>query len=189
MLLVQVEDDLGVRARPEPVTGCFEARAVFRVIVDLTVRGEPDRPVLVGHWLATVLDVDEAQPPVGQSHAFGEVDPFTIRSAVPDRAGHSLQHRLVDATRRLQRDDARDPAHPLRCLHPHACRTSVDRPDRGALAGARPSGAHRGGRLLSVSPVHEALPRDPCQPGPSYLRRLPQRVSAQPTRVRSTSDS
>ena len=97
MLLVEVQDDLRVGTGPEAVSGLLEAGAVLFVIVDLTVVGDPDRPVLIGHWLGTAIKIDDAEAPVGQSHLVGEVKTFSIRAPVAHGVGHPLQGITLDS--------------------------------------------------------------------------------------------
>ncbi len=68
LLLVEVDDRLGVGARAVRVALGLELGAQRLVVVDLAVVGDPDGAVLVGHRLvAGGRQVDDRQPPVAES--------------------------------------------------------------------------------------------------------------------------
>ena len=91
VLLVEVDDRLGVGARAEPVALGLEARAQLGVVVDLAVEGDPDRAVLVGHRLVPGRrQVDDRQPPVAEHHA--PVGRLPQAGVVGAAVGHGVAH-------------------------------------------------------------------------------------------------
>ena len=101
LLLVEVDDDLAVRVRAETVAAVFQLLAKLRVVVDLSVENEPDRPVLVGHGLAARLgEIDDGEStvpePDGDARAVLEVDAGPVGSPVGHDAGHAPQGRFVE---------------------------------------------------------------------------------------------
>src|SRR5690606_4961552 len=61
ILLVAVDDGLGVAARGEAVALRFQVRAKLMVVVDLAIEDDVDRPVLVGDRLLAPGNVDDAE--------------------------------------------------------------------------------------------------------------------------------
>src|SRR5262249_61421248 len=59
--LVSVDDDLGVRARPEGVTARFELCSNLTEVIDLTVENHPDMLLQVAHRLMSGGEVDDRE--------------------------------------------------------------------------------------------------------------------------------
>src|SRR5215471_7229265 len=59
-------------AMPTPL----EVRPELCMVIDLAVKDDPDRPVLVGHGLVSAHQVNDAQTPKAQSHR--TQDDFTV---------------------------------------------------------------------------------------------------------------
>src|SRR2546430_1568264 len=81
-LLVQVDDDLGVRARVDRVSPALQIPAELLEVVDLAVEDGPDRPVFVVHGLAAGLQVDDAQPSHAEPDAGRHVEALVVGAAV-----------------------------------------------------------------------------------------------------------
>ena len=67
MLLVQVDEALGVAFGPEDVASRLEPGSQLGVVIKLAVIGNPDGAVLVGHRLRAAVDVDDRQPTMPES--------------------------------------------------------------------------------------------------------------------------
>src|SRR4029450_11434959 len=61
VLLVQVDENFGVRSRGERVPGGQQPAPQGREVVDLAVQHRPDGAVFVREWLVTALNVDDAE--------------------------------------------------------------------------------------------------------------------------------
>ncbi len=110
VLLVEMDDGLGVAVRGESVPPRLELVAELAVVVDLPVENDDHRAVLVGDRLIARLEVDHAQALNAERHAVGDELPARVRPSVLDRSAHALQE--------LRRDPAavdpylsRDPTH------------------------------------------------------------------------------
>ena len=91
ILLVGMDDDLGVAVGAEPVPRFQQDLAQLDVIENLAVERDPDGPVLVGHGLSAAGEVDDAQAGVAQTDpTVGiEVDAAVIRTAVAQGRQHA----------------------------------------------------------------------------------------------------
>ena len=115
VLLVVVDDRLGVAAGAKAVPLPLQRRAQGLEVVDLAVVGDDDGAVLVPHRLHAAFDVDDRQPPVAERHPPGVgpgagaslPGPLTVGAAVRDLAQHARQRGRVG----LPRDEAGDAAH------------------------------------------------------------------------------
>ena len=63
VLLVEVDEHLGVAARREAVPGALELVPQLAVVVDLAVLDDGDPAVLVGDRLVAGREVDDREPP------------------------------------------------------------------------------------------------------------------------------
>ena len=63
-----MHDHLGVRTGPKAVTLRLQLGDQGVEVVDLTVEGDPDRPVLVRERLLAGGEVDDREPPVAEPH-------------------------------------------------------------------------------------------------------------------------
>ena len=109
MLLVEVDDHLGVALGREPVARADQGLAQLAVVVDLAVEDDDDRPVLVGDRLVAGREVDDAQPLDAETRAVADEVSARVGAAVLDHGAHALEQFEVD--RSVDRDLARDPAH------------------------------------------------------------------------------
>ena len=108
VLLVHLQDDLGVRGRAETASARDQFVAQFDVVVDLAV--EDDQRPLRLHRLLAGREIDDREAPVG--HADGALDDLaiTIGTAVHEGRAHALQRRAVDRSM-VESDDAGKSAH------------------------------------------------------------------------------
>src|SRR5258708_4577728 len=75
----------------EPVAAALELGAQASKVVDLAAVGDQDARVLVAHRLSTGLgQVDDREPPVGQSHWPVQPGAVTVRAPVCDGLAHIL---------------------------------------------------------------------------------------------------
>ena len=89
---VRPDQGLRVTAGAEPFPGGFELASQLGVVVELAVVGDPAAG-LVAHRLMAVLDVDDAEPPVAESHVAVRVPPHAgvIGTSVRKQLPHDLQ--------------------------------------------------------------------------------------------------
>ncbi len=91
-VLIEMENDLHVRARFEDVSAPNQLLPQGWGVVNFTVTDEGNRAVLVGHRLVTGGDVNDAQAPLPEGNvAFGP-ETILVRAAV----SHHLRHSLHD---------------------------------------------------------------------------------------------
>jgi len=73
------------------MTGTFQRPTQRGVVVDLAVKGDPPRAGLVRHRLVAALDIDDAEPPLGQMCPGVVIEAEVVRAAVSDRLRHAPQ--------------------------------------------------------------------------------------------------
>ena len=58
------------------------------MVIDLAVKNDPDRLILIGHWLGATFDIDDAQTAVPQRYrtATREAKARTIRPTMGERS-------------------------------------------------------------------------------------------------------
>ncbi len=99
VLLVGVNDDLGVGAGAEPMPALLQVLAQLLEVVDLPVEGHPRRLVLVGDRLAAGGQVDDLEPAHGEAHPPGlDVEAVLVRPAMGDDAVHLGEERTRDGS-------------------------------------------------------------------------------------------
>lgn len=91
LLLIQVDNDLGIAPRGEDVAARLQLSAQLPVVVDLTVEDDPAGAVLVGERLMAGLDVDDAQPSAGKPYWAVEKEAFVVRASMGDGPSHRLE--------------------------------------------------------------------------------------------------
>src|SRR5690606_17241392 len=96
-LLVEVDDRLRVRAGREPVPAGLELVPERLVVVDGAVEDDPDRAVLIAERLVAALGVDDGEPAVGEANGAIDPLPVIVRTAVPERRGHSQEPVHIDS--------------------------------------------------------------------------------------------
>ena len=114
LLLVEVQDRLGVGARAVRVALGLELGAQRLVVVDLAVVGDPDRAVLVGHGLvAGGRQVDDRQPAMAQRDPLSGIGPraVVVGAAMALGRRHVTGDRLADGKRVGEAEDSADPTH------------------------------------------------------------------------------
>ena len=106
------------------MTRRFEIAAQLGEVVDLAVEDDPDRAVLVVNRLMAGRQIDDAQPPHPERHAFFHPHALVVGAAMADDVAHPMHERAAligrEGRRRCGRfDEACYPAHiglPRFCL-------------------------------------------------------------------------
>jgi hypothetical protein len=109
VLLVQVDERLGVAACPQHVPRPLKLAAELRVVVDLAVLDDDAASVLVRDRLVAVLEIEDREAPRGQGDAAVHVVAVAVGTTVDEQVAHRAQHFHVRAAAR--RRDPADPAH------------------------------------------------------------------------------
>ena len=92
VLLVGVDDDLGVAASAEAMPGALEPRSELAKVVDLAVADDPDALVLVGDRLMAAGEVDDRQAAHAEQHLAVQVVAVIVGAAMGrDRAHPRMQ--------------------------------------------------------------------------------------------------
>ena len=112
LLLVQVDEHLGVAVRAEGVAGALELAAQLWVVVELAVLDDVDGAVLVRYRLVAGLEVDDREPAGGEADGPVDEDSVAVGAAVEQPRAHAREPLGVDGPAR--RDDSADPAHGVR---------------------------------------------------------------------------
>ena len=91
VLLVGVDDHLGVAASGEPVAEPLEPLPQLPEVVDLAVERDPDRPVLVAHRLVAAGQIQDGEPALAQRHGPVDVVALVVRPAVAQGVAEPTQ--------------------------------------------------------------------------------------------------
>ena len=94
-----------------------EVLSQFEIVEDFTVKSNPKRPILIGHWLVPTGQIDDAEPGVRQPDVPINMDSAIVRSAVPDSLDHPAQKVRIGA-RIIKVQHSGYPAHTAACLAP-----------------------------------------------------------------------
>ena len=110
-ILVQVQRDLTIRARAQPVAAALEIALHALVVVELAVRDDPGGLVLVRDRLIAAREVDDAEARVPERDAAVGRDPglLTVGAAMMQRAHGALQS--LDGNLAALTKDRNDSAH------------------------------------------------------------------------------
>jgi len=136
MLLVGVQDHLGVGTRFESVAPRYQIVRQVCVIVNLSVKDDHRGPVLVEDGLPASSQIDDAQAAVTQPHIPVNEIPFVVRAPVVQGPRHSLKKPGIHLVICIEIHDPANPAHnPLRLSHDFINTVTSFRPS-GAKAGS-----------------------------------------------------
>ena len=109
VLLVQVDEHLGVAARREPMPGPLELEAELAVVVELAVLDDRDPAVLVRDRLVARREVDDREAPGSEPDAALDVRAVRVRPALDEGCAHRREPAGVDGAAGGR--DSADPAH------------------------------------------------------------------------------
>jgi hypothetical protein len=87
-LLVPVDDNFGIRSRPERVTTSDELGAQLGKVIDFAVEDYADRLVFVEHWLSAAGDVNDCEPPMPQAAMCSVPETLPVGTPVRDSVRH-----------------------------------------------------------------------------------------------------
>ena len=111
VLLVEVDDHLGVALGGEAVALALQLPPQLDEVEDLPVEAEPHRAVLVGDRLEAVGDVDDAQPAVRETDAVVAVQAVAVGSAMAEHRDHGRQGLEGNRCTPRRREKTSDAAH------------------------------------------------------------------------------
>ena len=111
VLLVRVQDDLGVGGGAEPVPSGLQVQSQLRVVEHLTVEDDPQGLVFVRDGLLAGAQVDDAQAGIAEPDVVVEVDAELVGSAMADRPEHRAEGRFVRGRSPSEIADSDDAAH------------------------------------------------------------------------------
>src|SRR3954469_22815112 len=86
--LAQAQHGLGVTACPIPISLPLQLHTKRRMIVDLAIVYDAQRPIAAEHRLPPAVDVDDAQALMAEADALIEKDPVVVRTTVYQDATH-----------------------------------------------------------------------------------------------------
>ena len=94
-LLIKMDQDFGIAVSFEKMALCNEPLAKLFVVVDFTVKNNPNRTVFIRDWLMSRCQVDNAEPPhTDRARAFN-MKSLVIGTAVSNDVAHRLDHNLT----------------------------------------------------------------------------------------------
>jgi len=96
VLLVGVQDRLGVRVGGEGVAARHELGAQLAVVVDLAVEDDRHRSILVEDRLPSPREVDDAESPHPQADPPLDVEPLRVGAAVDYSLAHAVEQLGLD---------------------------------------------------------------------------------------------
>ena len=111
LVLVEVDEDLGVTLGAERVPPGLEPVPQRGEVVDLAVEDRPDRAVLVGERLMASLQVNDRQPAKPQRCVVVPIGSRVVRTAVDNPVHHRGQVRAGQGPPRIGPDGSADTAH------------------------------------------------------------------------------
>src|SRR5918993_4439967 len=86
--LVQLEQHFRVAGCAEPVSGSFELRPKFPVVVDLAIEGDPAGSIITAEGLAAGAKVDDGEPTMTEHGILVGMEVGVIRTPVRERVHH-----------------------------------------------------------------------------------------------------
>jgi hypothetical protein len=111
MLLVEMDDELGIGVRAEDMAARLKLGAPLGKIEQLAIADHGDAAVLVVERLPPVLDADDREPPMCERQARREQEARIVRPAMGERRRHALDLRPVRLTPSLKINHACQAAH------------------------------------------------------------------------------
>ena len=106
-----MDDRFRVTSCAVAMTLGFKLRAQFCVIVNFTVKDDPEALVFIGNRLMSGLNVDDAEPPHREAHIAFNEKTFVVRSSMHNLAVHARENISIDSLSRIRIENAADTAH------------------------------------------------------------------------------
>ena len=98
ILLIQMDQALGIGRRREAMTTFLEVVSQFPIVVNLSVEDHPYRAIFIVDRLLPRMHIDDRQPAHPQAHAISKVKPVVIRAPPPNERTHPPNQFLVDTS-------------------------------------------------------------------------------------------
>ncbi len=96
ILIVSMDDRFGVAVGVEGVSEFFELLAQLEIVVDLAVKNDPRRAILIVNRLLPALEIDDREAAHCQADGSVDIEAVFVRAAMPDRFIHAGQQRFVN---------------------------------------------------------------------------------------------
>src|SRR5438105_187915 len=104
---------LGIGGGAEVMSAADQAFPQLAVIVDLAIKNDPDRLVLVGDGLMAAFDVDDRESTTSKGYRTINVKAFIVRSTMSDRVAHALEKVFRDRANGSEEEFPRNATHDL----------------------------------------------------------------------------
>src|SRR6266496_3363926 len=111
MLLVQMENGLGIALGRERVPPSQEPAAKLAIVVDLAVEDDDLRAILVEDRLSPTRQIDDAEPSHPEANGALHVDALVVRPPMPDCLAHPPNRGSGGGPGRLRVYDSDDTTH------------------------------------------------------------------------------
>ena len=111
LVLVEMEDGLGVALSGELVSPCNQPTPELAIVVDLAVEDDDLRPIFVENRLSPASQIDDAEPAHPEAHGALQVDALVVWPPMRDRPAHPPNRGGRDRPGRIFVNDADDAAH------------------------------------------------------------------------------
>src|SRR2546425_1250849 len=114
--LKKVNEDLGIGLRFEMVSLRSQLRAELTIVINLSIENDGDSAVLVGNWLASTGQVNNAQASMTKSAAVCRIDPSRqfVRTAITDGSNHPVKKLFFLVYGRLRIYESGDSTHQIK---------------------------------------------------------------------------
>ena len=112
VVLVQMNDGLGVALGAEPMAVSHQLAMQFLVVVDLAVEDDPHGPVFVEHRLLSAFEIDDAEAPHAERDTVLDVNALLVGAAMHHHSTHRTDLVLEDGLV-VPADDSSDAAHKI----------------------------------------------------------------------------
>jgi len=110
VLLVGVNDHLGIGTAREPMTPSLEDLGQLAEVVDFAIEDDAERAALVGDRLLAGGEIDDLQPAVAESNGSVDEVAFLVGPAVAQSGRHAVNEIWIGAPL-IQREEAAKAAH------------------------------------------------------------------------------
>ncbi len=94
--LIEVNDDFGIGAGAEYVTSGKKVVTQLLEVIDLPIKDDPDRAILVGKGLMPGGQIDDGETAKTQAHRTGQIVAVIVGPTMGDRVGHTFQQAAGD---------------------------------------------------------------------------------------------